>query len=128
MLNIEITKPTLLLVDDEPVNLRVLKQVLANDYKLIFARNGEEALKLTETRQPNLILLDVMMPGLTGFEVCRRLKEDESTKDIPVIFLTAKDSPDDVEAELNAGGERHITKPLDADDLIGEIDKIFDIQ
>ena len=71
MLNIKITKPTLLLVDDEPVNLRVLKQLLANDYQLIFARNGEEALKLTETRQPNLILLDVMMPGLTGFEVCR---------------------------------------------------------
>ena len=75
MLNIEITKPTLLLVDDEPVNLRVLKQVLANDYQLIFARNGGEALKLTETRQPNLILLDVMMPGLTGFEVCRQLKQ-----------------------------------------------------
>ena len=68
MLEIEITKPTLLLVDDEPVNLRVLKQLLANDYQLVFARNGEEALKLTESRQPNLILLDVMMPGLTGFE------------------------------------------------------------
>ncbi|MEC7510045.1 MAG: response regulator, partial [Pseudomonadota bacterium] len=84
MLNIKITKPTLLLVDDEPVNLRVLKQVLANDYQLIFARNGEEALKLTETRQPNLILLDVMMPGLTGFEVCRRLKQQADTRHIPV--------------------------------------------
>ena len=85
MLNIKITKPTLLLVDDEPVNLRVLKQLLANDYQLIFARNGEEALKLTETRQPNLILLDVMMPGLTGFEVCRRLKQQADTRHIPVI-------------------------------------------
>ena len=67
MLDIDIEKPTLLLVDDEPVNLRVLKQLLANDYQLIFARNGEEALKLAPSRQPNLILLDVMMPGLTGF-------------------------------------------------------------
>ena len=89
MLEIEITKPTLLLVDDEPVNLRVLKQLLANDYQLIFARNGEEALKLAQTRQPNLILLDVMMPGLTGFEVCRQLKQLSSTRHIPVIFVTA---------------------------------------
>ena len=63
MLNIEITKPTLLLVDDEPVNLRVLKQVLANDYKLIFARNGEEALKLTETRQQPLYSLLYYLQG-----------------------------------------------------------------
>ena len=80
MLDIDIEKPTLLLVDDEPVNLRVLKQLLANDYQLIFARNGEEALKLAPSRQPNLILLDVMMPGLTGFEVCRQLKQQENTK------------------------------------------------
>ena len=82
MLDIDIEKPTLLLVDDEPVNLRVLKQLLANDYQLIFARNGEEALKLAPSRQPNLILLDVMMPGLTGFEVCRQLKQQENTKQI----------------------------------------------
>ena len=112
MLNIEITKPTLLLVDDEPVNLRVLKQLLANDYQLIFARNGEEALKLTETRQPNLILLDVMMPGLTGFEVCRRLKQQADTRHIPVIFVTALNDEHEETEGFDAGAVDYITKPI----------------
>ena len=89
MLEQESTKATLLLVDDEPVNLRVLKQLLASDYQLVFAKNGDEAIKLATTSRPNLILLDVMMPGLTGFEVCRLLKEKERTKSIPIIFVTA---------------------------------------
>ncbi len=112
MLNIEITKPTLLLVDDEPVNLRVLKQLLANDYQLIFARNGEEALKLTETRQPNLILLDVMMPGLTGFEVCRQLKQQADTRHIPVIFVTALNDEHEETEGFEAGAVDYITKPI----------------
>jgi len=112
MLNIEITKPTLLLVDDEPVNLRVLKQLLANDYQLIFARNGEEALKLTETRQPNLILLDVMMPGLTGFEVCRQLKQQADTRHIHVIFVTALNDEHEETEGFEAGAVDYITKPI----------------
>lgn len=84
MLDIEINKPTLLLVDDEPVNLRVLKQLLAADYQLIFAKSGEEALKLATSRQPNLILLDIMMPGMTGFDVCRHLNNKESPQS-PII-------------------------------------------
>ena len=64
----QLSEPTLLLVDDEPVNLRVLKQLLASDYQLIFAKNGEEAIRLAAARQPNLILLDIMMPGITGYE------------------------------------------------------------
>ena len=112
MLNIETTKPTLLLVDDEPVNLRVLKQLLASEYQLIFARNGEEALHLTETRQPNLILLDVMMPGLTGFEVCRQLKQQASTKHIPVIFVTALNDEQDETEGFEVGAVDYITKPI----------------
>ena len=112
MLDIDIEKPTLLLVDDEPVNLRVLKQLLANDYQLIFARNGEEALKLAPSRQPNLILLDVMMPGLTGFEVCRQLKQQENTKQIPVIFVTALNDEQDETQGFDAGAVDYITKPI----------------
>ena len=112
MLEIEVKKPTLLVVDDEPVNLRVLKQLLASDYQLVFARNGEEALKLTEARQPNLILLDVMMPGLTGFEVCRQLKQQSSTKHIPVIFVTALNDEHEETEGFEAGAVDYITKPI----------------
>ena len=112
MLEREISKPTLLLVDDEPVNLRVLKQLLANDYQLIFAKNGEEALKLAETRSPNLILLDVMMPGITGFDVCRHLKTQAITRKIPVIFITALNDEVDETEGFDAGAVDYITKPI----------------
>jgi putative two-component system response regulator len=112
MLDIEINKPTLLLVDDEPVNLRVLKQLLAADYQLIFAKSGEEALKLATSRQPNLILLDIMMPGMTGFDVCRHLKDEASTKHIPVIFVTALNDEHDEAEGFNVGAVDYITKPI----------------
>ena len=82
-------KQTLLLVDDEPVNLRILKQLLHPDYQLIFAKHGEEALKLALQERPDLILLDIMMPDMTGFEVCQQLKQRPETQAIPVIFVTA---------------------------------------
>lgn len=112
MLEIEIAKPTLLLVDDEPVNLRVLKRLLESECQLIFAKNGEEAIKLAEARQPNLILLDVMMPGLTGFEVCRHLKKQSKTKHIPVIFVTALNDEHDETEGFDAGAVDYITKPI----------------
>lgn len=112
MLDTEIKKPTLLLVDDEPVNLRVLKQLLGNDYQLVFAKNGEEALKLAENRLPNLILLDVMMPGLTGFEVCRRLKQKKQTRAIPIIFVTALNDEHDEAEGFEAGAVDYIIKPI----------------
>ena len=112
MLDSEVTKPTLLLVDDEPVNLRVLKQLLAADYQLIFAKNGEEALKLAPARKPNLILLDVMMPGITGFEVCRQLKGLPETKHIPIIFVTALNDDHDEAEGFDAGAVDYIIKPI----------------
>lgn len=112
MLDKEIKKPTLLLVDDEPVNLRVLKQLLGNDYQLVFAKNGEEALKLARSRLPNLILLDVMMPGLTGFEVCRQLKQNKQTRAIPIIFVTALNDEHDEAEGFEAGAVDYIIKPI----------------
>lgn len=108
----QIEKPTLLLVDDEPVNLRVLKQLLAADYQLIFAKNGEEAIRITSERKPQLILLDIMMPGLTGFEVCRILKGRDDTRHIPVIFVTALNDEHDEAEGFEAGAVDYITKPL----------------
>ena len=108
------SKKTLLLVDDEPVNLRVLKQILHQDYQLIFAKNGEEALRLAQIEKPSLILLDIMMPNMTGFEVCQTLKTMTETQSIPVIFVTALNDEHDEAAGFAAGGVDYIAKPISA--------------
>ncbi|MCP4370647.1 MAG: response regulator, partial [Deltaproteobacteria bacterium] len=83
-------KETILIVDDNPTNLGVLFEVLkSKGFKVLVAVDGESAIEQVEYAQPNIILLDVMMPGMNGFEVCRHLKESASTKEIPVIFMTA---------------------------------------
>jgi len=107
-----IEKQTLLLVDDEPTNLRVLRTVLQDQYRLLFAKSGEEALQLVQKDPPALILLDVMMPGLTGFDVCARLKANVVTSAIPVIFVTAlKDEMDETKG-FEVGAVDYITKPI----------------
>lgn len=105
-------KPKLLLVDDEPVNLRVLKQLLAQDYTLYFAKSGDEALRLAEKQRPDLLLLDVMMPGMTGFEVCKALKTTAELSTIPVIFVTALNDATDEAEGFAVGGVDYITKPI----------------
>ena len=88
-------KATVLAVDDTPENLDVVKGILANDYVVKVAINGQMALKIAEKKPPDLVLLDVMMPGMDGHEVCRRLKANLETRDVPVIFLTAMDQTSD---------------------------------
>lgn len=105
-------KPTILVVDDEPANLRVLKHLLGDQYALAFAKNGAEALRVAETQLPDLILLDVMMPGMTGFEVCKALKEKPLTRAIPVIFVTALSEEQDETEGFAVGGVDYITKPI----------------
>lgn len=105
-------QPTLLLVDDEPANLHVLRQILQGAYRLMFARDGNKALQLCEQELPDLILLDIMMPGMTGFEVCERLKSNTSTRHIPVIFVTALDDAHDETRGFDAGCVDYITKPV----------------
>lgn len=83
------TRPLLLLVDDEPINLQVLRHILQEDYRLLFAKEGPRALEMAERERPDLILLDVMMPGMTGYEVCEQLKANPLLNTIPVIFVTA---------------------------------------
>ena len=104
--------PVILAVDDESTNLQLLRQILQDRYSLLFAKDGPRALELAAKEQPDLILLDVMMPDMTGYEVCRRLKADPATEGIPVIFVTAlTDSTDEVDG-FEAGAVDYITKPV----------------
>ncbi|MDD5227840.1 MAG: hybrid sensor histidine kinase/response regulator [Methylococcales bacterium] len=102
----------ILIVDDEPTNLATLRQILSTEYALVFARNGNEALAAVAKHNPSLILLDVMMPEMDGYEVCTRLKTAEKTKDIPIIFLTAKSEISDETKGLELGAADYIIKPI----------------
>jgi putative two-component system response regulator len=105
-------KKKILLVDDEPNNLQLLRQILRSSYQLIFAHNGQSALAAVAAHHPDLILLNVMMPDLDGYEVCRRLKADPLTHDIPVIFVTAMGDVDDEAAGFDVGAVDYIHKPV----------------
>lgn len=104
---------TILVVDDEPANIEVIRTCLKTEYKIRVATNGETALKAAALHpQPDLVILDIMMPGIDGYEVCRRLKEDPTTKDIPVIFLTAKSQVEDEARGFQQGAVDYIHKPI----------------
>jgi len=106
-------KPTILVVDDTPDNLSLMSGLLKDDYKVKVANSGERALKIALSESPpDLILLDIMMPEMDGYEVCRHLKADIRTRDIPVIFLTAKTEVADETRGLELGAVDYITKPI----------------
>ena len=106
-------KATILLVDDTRSNIEILAACLQHSYQLKVAMTGMRCLELAEkTPIPDLILLDVVMPDMDGYEVCRKLKESSVTKDIPVIFVTGKDSDEDEEYGLQLGAVDYITKPI----------------
>ncbi|MFC0168545.1 two-component system response regulator [Pseudoduganella danionis] len=106
-------KPTILIVDDTPENLSLMSELLRQEYKLKIANSGARAIKLATTGElPDLILLDIMMPEMDGYEVCQILKAHPATRDIPVIFLTAKADIEDEEKGLQIGAVDYITKPV----------------
>ena len=106
-------KPVILIADDSSFNLRILTDCFKNDYEIHTAVSGEEVLRIAaEEKNPDLILLDILMPGMDGFEVCRRLKEMPEIKDIPIIFITSKDREEDEEYGLSLGAIDYITKPF----------------
>jgi len=110
---VDLKNAEILIVDDIPANLNVLRQTLEPEgYEIIPAASGEVALKIAAQAQPSLILLDVMMPGLDGFETCHRLKAEKATADIPVIFITAKDETQSIVKGFEVGGVDYITKPF----------------
>ena len=105
-------RPRLLLVDDEPTNLQVLRHVLQADYRLLFATDGERALQVAREQRPDLVLLDIMMPNMDGYAVCCALKADAATASIPVIFITALDDSQDETAGFDVGAVDYLTKPV----------------
>jgi putative two-component system response regulator len=108
-----VEKPTVLVVDDTPDNLSLMSGLLKDDYKVKVANNGEKALKIASSdTPPDLILLDIMMPGMDGYQVCQFLKRDPHTRDIPVIFLTAKTEVEDEKKGLELGAVDYLTKPV----------------
>ncbi|MDD3017661.1 MAG: response regulator [Comamonas sp.] len=107
-------RPTLLLVDDEPTNLQVLRQVLQQQYRLLFATDGARALTIAREQRPQLVLLDVMMPGMDGYAVCQALKQDPALATIPVIFVTALSDATDEAKGFDMGCVDYIAKPISA--------------
>ena len=105
-------KPTVLAIDDEAINIQVIREILGNAYELIFATDGVEGLALARSAHPDVILLDINMPGLSGYEVCAQLKSDAATAAIPIIFVTALDSTQEEIQGLEAGALDYLTKPL----------------
>ncbi|QYJ74865.1 HD domain-containing phosphohydrolase [Shewanella sp. FJAT-52076] len=105
-------KPLILVVDDEAANLRVLKQILQDEYQLSFAKSGQEALRLVGQKRPDLILLDIMMPDMTGLDLCKMLKANAQSAAIPVIFVTALSDEADEATGFAAGAVDYITKPV----------------
>ena len=114
---------TILIVDDVPKNIQMAMNILKNEgYKMLFAQSGEKAFNILNDNVVDLILLDVMMPEMNGFEVCEILKKDNKFKDIPVIFLSGKDSTEDIEKAYESGGIDYIIKPFINIELITKVD------
>ncbi|MDF3031651.1 MAG: two-component system response regulator [Moraxellaceae bacterium] len=105
-------KPHVLLVDDEPANLQLLRTILSEEYRLSFARSADEALELVAQEAPDLILLDVVMPQRSGYYVCRQLKANPATSAIPVIFVSALTEAADQRTGFSMGAVGYLTKPI----------------
>ena len=114
-------RPVVLAVDDAPENLDVVKGLLTPKFTVKAAVNGMMALKIVEKQPPDVILLDIRMPQMDGFEVCRKLKANEATSGIPVIFLTGESDAASEADAVEAGAASYITKPIDPDSLLAKI-------
>lgn len=116
------TRPRILIADDNPQGVELLEAYLsALDCDLATATDGEDTLRKVESFKPDLILLDVMMPKISGFEVCKRLKAKPATQDIVVLMVTALDQPHDIDKAVEAGTQDFLTKPINKTDLLARI-------
>jgi CheY-like chemotaxis protein len=116
----------ILICDDDPAILRVLQVNLeVEGYTTLLAHHGEEALEVAARENPDLIILDIMMPRLDGYQTCERLKNDEMLKDIPVVFLSAKAQQSDIDKGKTYGVADYLTKPFDPDVLVETIERLL---
>ncbi|MFA6008573.1 MAG: hybrid sensor histidine kinase/response regulator [Desulfobacteraceae bacterium] len=119
----KISKATILIVDDNPNNVQLLKAVMTmRGFNVLVAKNGLHALETVKTDIPDLILLDIMMPEMDGFEACQKLKESPATANIPIIFLTAKSHIDDIMKGFELGAVDYITKPFSSNELVARVE------
>ena len=121
--------PLILCVDDEPVNLRLLDALLTpRGYEIVGAENGKEALEKLEEKDFDCVLLDVMMPEMSGFEVCRQMKQDERMRNIPIVMITALRSKEDRIRGIEAGAEDFISKPFDRSEVLARVNMLLRIK
>ncbi|MDY6941243.1 MAG: response regulator [Cyanobacteriota bacterium] len=119
---VTLPQPSLLVVDDRPENLQLLSSVLRKRYRVRVAMGGEIALKAIDTSPPDLILLDVLMPRMDGYQVCAHLKQDPKTQNIPVLFLSASARGQDKTRGFEVGGADYITKPFQTEEVFARIE------
>lgn len=119
-------KRILAIDDDEGQRLMIQRTLEKSGYAVTTAENGQNGIDLARAQKPDLILLDVIMPGIHGDDVCKALKSDYRTKDIPILFLTSLDTPKDVIDHYNLGAEVHLTKPIQPKELISQIEITFE--
>lgn len=128
-MEIDLSKATLLLVDDNKENLKVLGSILRQfGFKMAFAGNGRDAIDIVESTAIDLILLDIMMPEMDGYEVCKYLKSIKKYRDIPIIFLTAKTETDDIITAFEVGGVDYVVKPFRKEELICRINTHLELK
>lgn len=120
--------PSILIVDDSPVNLKIISRLLGDEYEAIVADNGQTAIEIATQTAPDLILLDVIMPGMDGLAVCKFLKNQRSTAEIPIIFITVVSDPKDIVRAFEAGGQDYITKPFCSLELRARIKTHLDLR
>ncbi len=121
------TWQSVLVVDDDQAFLKIIRPILmTHGFSVLTANSGDEGLRVAKAQKPELIILDVILPGLRGREVCKKLKEDPLTRDIQVIFVTVKDSKDDIEAEMQVGAAAHLTKPIEIKKFIKTVQGLLE--
>ena len=119
------SKATILCVDDEPINIVIMEELLAESYQLQSVTSGEDCLEAVDQQRPDLILLDVNMPGMDGLETCSKLRKNPGTTDIPVVFVSALATETELMAGYQAGGDDYITKPFSEDILQRKIEIVL---
>lgn len=114
-------RPKVLVVDDEPFNLEIMQEILEEEYEVSYVKSGAECMELVGTLMPDVVLLDVNMPGMSGYEVCQQIKENKKTTDIPVTFVSALDTLAERLAGYEVGGDDYICKPFEASELLSKV-------